>query len=176
VSMRLKNTITQVIDSQNLTAEKSTLNTLAGELGISILDCAAALLYLHQRTPADTNEQAEITLPPSEPKISPFIKMVRYRLNVGLKQQITLDTLKQVLVDESGVDVNNIKNISMREHYTLLELPDAMPPDIFQHLKTVAINQHELDIKRLKARHKKRGGYRHRRAGINASPGAEKIS
>lgn len=93
----------------------------------------------------------------------PGIKMVRYRLDVGCKHQITPEELKKVLIEESGVDKNNINNINIQGDYTLVELPDEMPPDIFQHLKAVEINQHKLDIKRIKARHKKRGNYRGRR-------------
>ena len=82
--------------------------------------------------------------------------MVRYRLDVGSKHRITLEQLKKVLVEESGVDKNNINNVNIQNLYTIIELPDAMPPDIFQHLKSVEINQHKLDIRRVKARNKKR--------------------
>ena len=95
--------------------------------------------------------------------VQPGIKMVRYRLDVGCKHQITPEELKKVLIEESGVDKSNINNINIQGDYTLVELPDEMPPDIFQHLKSVEINQHKLDIKRIKARNKKRGNYRGRR-------------
>ena len=90
------------------------------------------------------------------------IKMVRYRLDVGCKHQITLEELKKVLIDESGVD-NNCININIQGDYTLVELPDEMPQDIFMHLKSVEIKQHKLDIKRVKARNKKRGNNYRRR-------------
>ena len=49
----------------------------------------------------------------------------------------------------------------MKDFYTLIELPDEMPQDIFQHLKSVEINQQKLDIKRIKKRnHLKRGSHR----------------
>ena len=90
------------------------------------------------------------------------IKMVRYRLDVGCKHHITLEELKKVLIDESGVDKNCI-NINIQGDYTLVELPDEMPQDIFMHLKSVEIKQHKLDIKRVKARNKKRGNNYRRR-------------
>jgi hypothetical protein len=90
--------------------------------------------------------------------------MVRYRLAVGSQHQLTLETLKQVLVEESGVDKNNINNVKIQDLYTLIDLPDQMPLDIFQHLKSVEINQHKLDIRRVKARNKKRG-FSHNRRG-----------
>ena len=50
----------------------------------------------------------------------------------------------------------------------MIDLPDEMPLDIFQHLKTVEINQHKLDIRRVKSRNKKRGN-NHRRRGQHAN-------
>ena len=55
-------------------------------------------------------------------------------------------------MEESGVDRKNIQNVSIRNDYTLLELPDEMPSDIFLHLKNVAINGYKLNIKKLKVR------------------------
>ena len=92
------------------------------------------------------------------------IKMVRYRLDVGSQHQLNIETLKKVLVEESGVDKNNINNINIRGLYTLIDLPDAMPPDIFQHLKTVEINARPLAIKRVKSRFKKRSNFNRRRS------------
>jgi hypothetical protein len=91
------------------------------------------------------------------------IKMVRYRLSVGCKHQITQEELKKLLIEESGVDKNNINHINIQGDYTLVELPDEMPQDIFLHLKSVEIKQHKLDIKRVKARNKKRGSNHRRR-------------
>lgn len=89
----------------------------------------------------------------------PGIKMVRYRLDVGCKHQVTLEELKKILIEESGVDKNNINVINIQGDYTLVELPDEMPQDIFLHLKSVEIKQHKLDIKRVKARNKRGNNY-----------------
>ena len=45
-----------------------------------------------------------------------------------------------------------------------------MPPDIFQHLKSVEINQHKLDIKRLKSRNNKKRGNNHLRRNRKREP------
>jgi DbpA RNA binding domain len=82
----------------------------------------------------------------------PPIKLQRYRLDIGKKQKLDLETLQAVLIEESGVDRNNIQNVSIRNDYTLLELPDEMPSDIFLHLKNISINGYKLNIKRLKLR------------------------
>jgi hypothetical protein len=91
-----------------------------------------------------------------QPSIPVGFKMVRYRLSVGCKHQINSEQLKRVLVEESGVDKNNINIVTIQDDYTLVELPDEMPQDIFLHLKSVEIKQYKLDIKRVKLRAKKR--------------------
>jgi len=156
----LKNRIQQILNSENLDAQRALISTIAAELGIDSLTCAAALTYLTQTienisAPAFFgNKKTGNQLPTKNTPLG--IKMVRYRLDVGSKHRVTLEQLKKVLVEESGVDKNNINNVNIQNLYTLIELPDEMPPDIFQHLKSVEINQHKLDIRRVKARNKKR--------------------
>ena len=101
------------------------------------------------------------------------IKMVRYRLDVGFKHQVSVEELKKILIEESGVDKNNINIINIQGDYTLVEMPDEMPQDIFLHLKSVEIKQHKLDIKRVKARNKKRGNNRGRRGRGSTSKSAD---
>ncbi|MGZ5029290.1 MAG: DbpA RNA binding domain-containing protein [Methylobacter sp.] len=118
-----------------------------------------------------TDNAAAVTAPPG-------IKMVRYRLDVGSKHQVTSEELKKILIEESGVDKNNIKYINIQGDYTLVELPDEMPQDIFMHLKSVEINQRKLDIKRVKPRNKKRSNYgrRGRKRAAQSSGGSDQTS
>ena len=174
----LKNRLQQILNSENLEVQRALVNAIATELGVDSLTCAAALVYLTQAT-----ENLSPPSPPAQQKTAPQlpvknaatgIKMVRYRLDVGNKHKITLDQLKKVLIEESGVDKNNINNINIQTLYTLIELPDEMPPDIFQHLKSVEINQHKLDIRRVKTHNKKRGNnYIRRGRKRDAKPGNE---
>lgn len=148
----------QVLDNEDLVNQRVLIQELAADLGTDVLNCAAALLYL-QQNPAP-EQPAPIAIPqPNQPDTKANllgIKMLRYRLDVGAKHQITAEQLKKLLVEESGVDSNNITSINIRAEYTIIELPDEMPMDIFQHLKSVEINQQQLAIRRLKNRNKKR--------------------
>jgi len=169
----LKNRLQQILNNENLDAQLELIGAITTELGIDSLTCAAALVYLTQTTentspPERSGEQkTQHQLPAKQAPLG--IKMVRYRLDVGSKHRITVEQLKKVLVEESGVDKNNINNVNIQNLYTLIELPDEMPPDIFQHLKSVEINQHKLDIRRVKARNKKRGS-NHIRRGRKRDP------
>ena len=163
----LINRLQHIINSQNIDSQREFISTLAAELQIYTLTFAAALMYLTQTlentlAPAfQEDTKTDLQLPTDN---SPLIlKMVRYRLDVGSKHRITLEQLKKVLIEESGVDKKNIHNVNIQHLYTLIELPDEMPPDIFQHLKQVEINQQKLDIRRVKARNKKRGNIHLRR-------------
>jgi len=163
----LKNRIKQILSSGNLDAQREVISALAAELEIDSVTCAAALVYLIQAnenaSPSSSlvDQKTGHQIPAKNASVG--IKMVRYRLDVGSKHRITLEELKKVLVEESGVDKNNITNVSIQYLYTLIELPDDMPPDIFQHLKSVEINQQKLDIRRVKTRQKKRGSNLNRR-------------
>jgi len=155
----LKNQLQQVLNSTDLEANRALIRTLCSELNIDSLTCAAALLTL---VPAIKHElllppQAAPTATLTKSTVATGIKLIRYRLDVGSKQLVTADQLRKLLIEESGVDKNNINNIHIHSLYTLLELPDEMPPDIFLHLKTVEINQHKLDIRRVKTNNKRRG-------------------
>ncbi len=158
----LKYRIERVLENQNLDSEQALVSATTAELGIDYLTYAAALTYLTRHI----ENTALHTLEKANQKVSSSlsIKMVRYRLDVGTKHCVTQEQLKKVLIEESGVDKNNINNVNIQNLYTLIELPDEMPPDIFQHLKSVEINQHKLDIRRVKTRkNKKRGNYNNRR-------------
>jgi hypothetical protein len=158
----VKNRLQQILSVRNLNSQRAFIMAVASELEVDSLECAAALLYLLEET--ENNNVTNKKLLPGYNKANTLpIKMVRYRLDIGSKHKLTLEMLAQVLVEESGVDKRNITNVDIRDCYTLIELPDAMPSDIFQHLKSVEINQQKLDIKRVRFRkHKKRGKNSHR--------------
>ncbi len=141
-----------ILKHRHLDGKRNAVQILATELEISTLDCAAALLSLRFEGEVTTPPPPPITIIPVEPIELPPIKMQRYRLDVGKKQRLELEMLKNLLVEESGVDRNNIQNVSIRNDYTLLELPEEMPSDIFLHLKNIDVNGYKLNIKRLKVR------------------------
>lgn len=158
----LDSQIQQIIDIEDLGDQRAYVKKLCEIMGFDFLDCAAALLFVLQNPahPRDTTiapAQAQRTRPRRQ--TAPHsIKMARYRLDVGRQHQVTVEALKKVLVEESGVDKNNITYVDIQDFYTLIELPDEMPPDIFLHLKTVEINHHKLDIRRIKNRRPKKHG------------------
>ena len=81
--------------------------------------------------------------------------MVRYRIEVGRVHEITVNIIKDVLVEETGVERNKIGYVDMFDHYTVLSLPPGMPVEILQVFKEVELSEKRLDIKRLSGAGKK---------------------
>lgn len=140
----------QTIKSADLENDRALIQQMAAELDIDFLDCAAALIHIYQ---ADINknigqyEQGKKREKLSEGLLPTGPKLVRYRLEVGRKHSVSKEEIKDAFVQEAGVERKMIGWIEMHHQYTLIDLPEGMPNDIFYHLKTVEIRQHKLHIK-----------------------------
>ncbi len=156
----LKNSLKSILLKQDLTLHQDFIQRLSSELQISILDCAAALTVLNQpdlytnranhKKQKTNDKKGAIELPQSVTKP----KVVRYRLDIGRKHKVTLEQIKNMLVEVSGVERKKIGWVDIRNYYTLVELPDGMPADIFQLLSEVEINNQKLNLKRIKQQRK----------------------
>lgn len=151
---KLKKQLREIVAQENLTIHQEWIKDLSIELGISILDCAAALSLHNQpnltiKSKGDKNPLSnpkKIELPPELPKP----KLVRYRLNVGRKHQASFNEIKDVLIEVAGIDRKGIGKLDIRNYYTLVDLPDGMPADIFFLLSETEIQKQKLNIKRIK--------------------------
>ncbi|MCK5828885.1 MAG: DbpA RNA binding domain-containing protein [Methylococcales bacterium] len=153
--VELKHSIEALLKHQDLSLHQNLINRLSTELGINTLECAAALSLLNQPAlyaiKADENKQVSVSsvLQPPTPGL-PKQRVVRYRLDIGLKHQVQIEEIKMVLVDVSGVDKKRITRVDIRNHYTLIDLPEGMTADIFQLLFETEIKNKKLNIKRVK--------------------------
>ncbi len=150
---KLKHRLEKILTTQDLTPPRQFVARMCQQLGVDAVDCAAALVVLTQ---ANLICDARSSLTPQviTPTIVsyPKAKMVCYRLEVGAKHNVTVDEIKQVFVTEAGVDIKMIGEVTIRFYYSLIELPEGMPSDIYQLLATVSIQQQKLNLKRLKNR------------------------
>jgi len=151
---KLKKRLENVLKNKDLQQQKLFLAQLEKQLNVSKEDCAAALLYLVSPGLFQSSECSKSTQHKNinkPPVIRPAIpKSVRYRLHVGSQHGVSADEIKQVLVQESGVDIKRITRVDIKSDYTVVELPDGMPADIFQLLSETEIRQQKLKLKRLK--------------------------
>jgi ATP-dependent RNA helicase DeaD len=50
------------------------------------------------------------------------------------------------IANEAGLESQYIGRLSIRDHYSLIDLPDGMPKEVFEHLKKVWVVQQQLRI------------------------------
>ncbi len=151
---KLKKRLYHVLKQENLEAQRTIIQSISSELDVTPLDFAAALLYVsqpHLFQPLQDQDDSKKTLPVK----SPNFRNVRYHLSVGSQHKITPEQLLEVMIAESGVERKRITRLDMRDSYTLIDLPDGMPADIFQILNETMIGEHMLKIRRLKPNRKK---------------------
>lgn len=151
-SALLEQQLLKTISEVNLELQHLQIQTVLTKLNISLEDYAAALLFLFD---LKTNpvQPKPIEILGNKPK-NPNYRFVRYRLDVGSQHNVAREHIQAVLVEESGVDKNRIGKIDIRPNYTLVELPDGMPADIFQLLSEASIGERKLAIKRVKTNRK----------------------
>lgn len=150
----LEQQLRQIIKQTNLNAQRALIKAVATQMGVSVLDCAAALLQLTQPEISLVEQPLQSMGPVSRsPRMQ---RWVRYRLDVGSIHGVNREQIQTVLVDESGVDKKRIGKLDIRSNYTLVELPDGMPADIFQILSEATLAERRLAIKRIKPNNNRR--------------------
>lgn len=74
---------------------------------------------------------------------------IRYRIEVGREHGATPQNIMGAIANEAGIEGRYIGRIEIYDDYSTVDLPDQMPPEIFQHLKRVRVRQQMLNISRL---------------------------
>lgn len=143
------------LDHYRIVVEKS-----VDDLGVDLIDLASALLQItHPHLLQQATAPVEAPQTPTHSKVIQY-RNVRYRLDVGSLHGIKDDELLALLVEESGVDKKRIGRLEIRDSYSLVDLPEGMPADIFQLLSETTINGQRLNIKRIKPNRKNPRGAR----------------
>ncbi len=150
----LINSLKLLLTEQDLKQQQAFILNVSEQLGVSVIESAAALLY-HNKVNISSEQKSEESCSEQKSKadilISPVKqKRVRYRLEIGRKHQVLPEEVKNTLVEISGVERNQIGRMDVRNHYTLVDLPYGMPADIFQLLSETEIRDQKLKIKRIK--------------------------
>ncbi|GLQ96016.1 DEAD/DEAH box helicase [Dyella mobilis] len=69
-----------------------------------------------------------------------------YRIEVGHEHGVKPGNIIGAIANEAGLESQFIGRLSIRGDYSLIDLPDGMPAETFQHLKKVWVNQQMLHI------------------------------
>ncbi|HEY0197668.1 MAG TPA: DEAD/DEAH box helicase [Rhodanobacter sp.] len=69
-----------------------------------------------------------------------------YRIEVGHEHGVKPGNIVGAIANEAGLESQFIGRLSIRGHYSLIDLPDGMPKEVFEHLKKVWVVQQQLRI------------------------------
>ncbi|WP_426702500.1 DEAD/DEAH box helicase [Rhodanobacter sp. Col0626] len=69
-----------------------------------------------------------------------------YRIEVGHEHGVKPGNIVGAIANEAGLESQYIGRLSIRDHYSLIDLPDGMPSEVFEHLKKVWVVQQQLRI------------------------------
>ena len=79
----------------------------------------------------------------------PEAGMDRFRVAVGHDHNVKPGNIVGAIANEAGIDSKEIGRINIHDSYSLIDLPEGMPKDIFNTLKKVRVSGHPLLITRL---------------------------
>jgi ATP-dependent RNA helicase DeaD len=75
--------------------------------------------------------------------------MERYRIEVGYKHEVKPGNIVGAIANEAGIDSQYIGRINIHDDFSLVDLPEGLPKDMFKALKYVWVSGQQLQISRL---------------------------
>ena len=82
--------------------------------------------------------------------------MERFRLEVGHNHNVKPNNIVGAIANEAGLESQHIGRINIYDDYSVIDLPEAMPKDVFSDLKKVWVAGKQLNISLLKKDRKSR--------------------
>lgn len=164
--LKLEKELKRIIAKEDLTANKALIEVSARHLKLDYLDLAAALLFINEpESTLSDIEQSKLSMEKQKAFELLNAQMVRYRIEAGCVHHVNVNLIKDLIVEEAGVERKKIGYVDIFDNYTVLSLPPGMPVDILQVFKGLEINGQALDIKRLSGAGKKFQAERNYRRG-----------
>jgi ATP-dependent RNA helicase DeaD len=175
---KFKNRIKETIDASDLSICHELVSSFAQDNDIDPLVIGAALVKMvqgdeplllsdrHERTPREDrgrersrsvesggNERRSskgIVSQARALKNFPDIKMRRYRLDVGSQNDAKPGNIVGAIANEADMDSCYIGSIDIYEDFTLIDLPDGMPGEVFKILKNARVGGRPMNIQAYK--------------------------
>ena len=168
--------LANTIEAKNLSFFQDLINDWREKLETTDADLAAALLFMAQKDqPLNVASQfPEIREPHARggerddrprrersdrpersaerPDRGPRVKREMkgdyqtYRIEVGKEHGVRAGDIVGAIANEANIDSQFIGNIKLFDHFSTVELPAAIPNEIFQHLKKVYVRKQKLNI------------------------------
>lgn len=172
---RFKQKITDTLENEDVELFNSIIEEYQTESGRSAIEVAAALAKIAQGSEPffvkpmkqeknerghnkdrsrnkDTNRDRSTRSNDKEkrPRESkPDRDMERFRIEVGNEHDVKVNNIVGAIANEAGVDSQYIKNVTIYDDHSVVDLPMGMPREIFRELKKVWVVNQQLNITRL---------------------------
>ncbi len=175
---RFKQRITDTLESGESGLFTQLIDQYHQEHKVPVLDIASALARLAQGdTPllyatgstrggdADWNRDDQsrpkkqfATKPEraSRKEAPPEKGMQRFRIEVGYKHEVKPANIVGAIANEAGIDSQYIGRIDIHDDFSLVDLPEDMPRELFKQLKTVWVAGQQLQISPSRSERKSR--------------------
>ena len=167
---RFNQRITDTLNEENLEFFLQLMDNYQQEHNIPALEIAAALAKMVQGKQPLLLREKDIPAP-REPK-QEFTKrerrekrqtkserpkkmgppeegMERFRVEIGRKDKVKPGNLVGAIANEAGLDSEHIGRIDIHDDYSLVDLPEGMPMDVFTDLKNAWVLGKQLRISKL---------------------------
>ena len=102
--------------------------------------------------------------------------MERFRIEVGHNHDVKPNNIVGAVANEAGLDSQHIGRINIYDDFSVIDLPEGMPKDVFSDLKKVWVAGKQLHISLLKKGRKSRGSSPRDREGSRGKGGRKSIS
>ena len=94
-----------------------------------------------------SREDSRAKMKPKPESLTPVPDgLVRYRIAVGKVHEVSPKHIVGAIANEAGLDSEYIGQIKIFDDYSLIDLPEGMPKDIYQHLRKVRACGQRLEI------------------------------
>ncbi|MDH5655082.1 MAG: DEAD/DEAH box helicase [Spirochaetia bacterium] len=168
---QFKNLIRETISSQNLDFFYDLVRQIQQDESLTIEKLSAVLAYLVQKDRPlrpqfkeikEENFSKDKSRKKSDKKLDRKSENVQkkknkekpshdagmdlYRIEVGKDHGATAREIVGAIANEAGIEGRYINNIKIHSDFSVLELPEGMPKEIFQHLKKVRVCHRPLKI------------------------------
>lgn len=99
--------------------------------------------------PLDEDDRPAKASKERAPKGKVSVPMQAYRIEVGRDHAVTPSNIVGAIANEAGLEAKHIGRIDIFDTYSTLDLPDGMPKELLQHLKSVWVAGKQLQISQL---------------------------
>ncbi|MDR2279672.1 MAG: DEAD/DEAH box helicase, partial [Gordonia sp. (in: high G+C Gram-positive bacteria)] len=163
---KFADSITSNLGSSNLDMFRGLVENYARENDVAMADIAAALAlesrdggFLMAPDPPAGQRRERNERPERAPRGSNGGHFATYRIAVGRKHKVSPGAIVGAIANEGGLTRGDFGNISIRDDFSLVELPNDLDSETLNLLKHTRIGKNPIDLRVDMGAPRGRGGY-----------------